>query len=153
MADKFTLSTPHDTARFMMELKARSLPITVAIKDGLDRTTSQNGLVFKWYKEAANWLGDQEPWQVRAECKLNIGVRMLVTESEDFREKWTRLIKDRFSYDEKLELMSEPHDYPVTRIMTTKQMTRYMDAVYEKYAAQGVPMTDPEMRGKEEMQR
>lgn len=144
--DKRTLHTPHHTARLIVDLKAMTLPVVVAIREGEDRTDAQNKLSHKWYREASNWLGDQEPWQVRAECKLNIGIRMLVTESDDFREQWTRLIKDRFTYAEKLELMVEPTDYPVTRIMTTKQMIRYMDAVWQKYRAQDVPLTDPEVR-------
>lgn len=142
--EKFAAQTPHDLARIIARMKGYTLPIQVAIREGVDRTHAQNALAHKWYKEAANWLGDQEPWQVKAECKLNIGIRMLVVESDDFREQWTRLIKDRFTYEEKLEFMVEPTDYPVTRIMTTKQMTRYMKEVQAKYAAQGVPLTDPE---------
>jgi hypothetical protein len=40
--------------------------------------------------------------------------------------------------------MLPPHDYPVTRLMTVKQMTRFMDAVHDDLAGQGVRLTDPE---------
>lgn len=124
------------------------MPVSLLTSDSVDRTNQQNALSHKWYSEAPIWLGDQEAWQVRAECKLYIGIKMLVTENECFRDQWQRLIKDRFTLEEKLELMSEPTDYPVTRIMQVPQMRRYMDAVYQKYTAQGVPLTSPEDRGK-----
>lgn len=142
--NKYGLKKPHDTARFIADLKQRSLPLVVTLREGEDRTSGQNNLAHKWFGEAANWLGDQEPWEVRAECKLNIGIRMLVSENEDFRDKWTRLIRDRFTYEEKLELMVEPHDYPVTRIMSAKQMGHFMDTVWKKYTDLGVPLTRPQ---------
>jgi len=150
---KRILNTPRDTAQLISDIKGMELPLTIAIKDGADRTLAQNRLVNGWYADAANWLGDIEAWQVRAECKLNIGVKMLVTEDDTFREKWHRMIMDRYTYEEKLEFMSEPWDFPVTRLMSKPQMSRYMNAVWDKYRPQGVPLTDPEMRGIEAMQR
>lgn len=120
------------------------LPITVTWTQGADRSKEQNALAFKWYKEIADQLGDRDASDVRAHCKLYIGVRMLVTENETFREKWHRLMKDRFSVEEKLEFMTEPHDYPVTRIMSVKQMTRYLEQMIETYSAMGVQLTIPE---------
>ena len=69
---------------------------------------------------------------------------MLVVENEDFRAKWHSMILDRFSYEEKLAFMLEPFDFPVSRIMTTAQMTRYMNAIYDEFSTQGVPLTLPE---------
>jgi len=68
-----------------------------------------------------------------------------VVENEDFRAKWHSMILGRFSYEEKLAFMLEPFDFPVSRIMTTAQMTRYMNAIYDEFAAQGVPLTVPDM--------
>ena len=147
---KRPLHTPHDTAQLIHDIKGMMLPLRVVIREGDDRSLNQNNLAHKWYAQAANWLGDQEAWEVRAECKLFIGIRLLVTENEDFREQWGRLIKDRFTVEEKLMLMTEPHDYPVTRIMSKPQMGRYMDSVYRKYKEQGVPLSEPEMRKYEE---
>lgn len=121
-------------------------PFTVTWVQGADRTGQQNALAFKWYTEIAEQLGDREASDVRAHCKLYIGVRMLVTESPEFQEQWNRLIKDRFTIEEKLELMSEPHDYPVTRIMKVSQMTRYLESIISEYAPVGVELTIPEGR-------
>lgn len=120
------------------------LPITVTWVQGKDRTGQQNALAFAWYKEIADQLGDRDAHDVRAHCKLNIGVKMLVTEDLEFREQWTKFFRDRFTYEEKLALMLEPHDYPVTRIMRVSQMTRYLEGIIETYTPMGVQLTMPE---------
>jgi hypothetical protein len=127
-------------------LKSRSLPMTVHITAGEDRTGQQNALAFRWFAEAAEQLGDRTASDVRAHCKLDHGVSMLHAENPAFREQWDRLIRDRFTYEEKLALMLPPHDYPVSRIMTVKQMSRWMDAIHAEYAGMGVRLTEPEMR-------
>jgi len=125
-------------------LESLALPITVKWSKGLDRSNQQNALAFKWYAEIASQMGDREASEVRSHCKLNYGVKMLVTENEDFREQWYRLFKDRFSYEEKLALMVEPHDYPVTRLMKVSQMTRYLEAILQEFTPLGVALTMPE---------
>jgi hypothetical protein len=124
-------------------LRSRKLPLTVHITQGEDRSGQQNALAFRWYSEAAAQLGDRTTADVRAYCKLHHGVKILHSEDEAFRAQWDRLIRSRFTYSEKLELMLPPHDYPVTRLMTVKQMTRFMDAVHDDLAGQGVRLTDP----------
>jgi hypothetical protein len=125
-------------------LGSRQLPVTVRITAGEDRTGQQNALSFKWYAEAAQQLGDRTASDVRAHCKLWHGVKMLHAENDAFRTAWNRLIKDRFSIEEKLELMVPPHDYPVTRLMTIKQMSRFMDECHRDLTSLGVVLTDPE---------
>jgi hypothetical protein len=125
-------------------LRARKLPMTVHISAGADRTGQQNALAFAWYLDIARDLGDRTASDVRAHCKLYHGVKLLHTENEPFREAWNRLIKDRFTLEEKLELMLPPHDYPVTRLMRVKQMTAYLDGISREFSAQGVRLTDPE---------
>ena len=125
-------------------LMARKLPVTVAITAGEDRSGRQNALAFQWYKDAARDLGDRTASDVRAHCKLFHGVRLLHAENEAFRASWDRLIKARFSITEKLELMVPPHDYPVTRLMTVKQMTAFLNDVHAELSGMGVRLTDPE---------
>ena len=146
MNDKYAISSQHDLMNLFGGLKQHQLPMTVTVRDGVDRSLSQNALFHKWVSEAAKWLGDQEPWEIRAHCKLNHGVKMMVTEDEDFRAKWHGMIMNRFSYEEKLALMVEPFDFPVTRLMSKPQMTRFMYAVYQEYTAQGVPLSLPDDR-------
>lgn len=129
--------------RFLNSTNTDALPVTVSMKKGADRSVDQNALAFKWCQEVADQREDMDASDVRADCKLNIGVKMLHAENEDFREQWNRLIRGRFKYEELLLLMVPPHDYPVTRIMTVKQMSRYLDAIYKRYTEQGVVLTLP----------
>jgi|TARA_R110000850_G_scaffold127431_4_gene246491 hypothetical protein len=143
---KSLIQTVQEKVRLLNEIKHQAIPFQIAIKEGTDRSLGQNRLLHKWNNEVAKWFGDRDAADVHAENKLHIGVRMLMAENEDFKEQWTRLIKGRFTTEEKLELMSEPTDYPITRIMTTKQMSRFMELVHQKYTSQGLRLTDPEMQ-------
>jgi hypothetical protein len=40
--------------------------------------------------------------------------------------------------------MAEPIDFPVTRQMTTKQKTEYLDGVFKALSEQGVILTMPD---------
>lgn len=144
MTTKHLINTVPDLLKLFGWLKVQSLPMTVAVKDGADRSGKQNNLFNKWYGEAATWLGDQEAWEVRAECKLYLGVRILLAEDEDFREKWYRMIKDRYTTEEKLEMMSPPWDLPVTSLMSKPQANAYMNKIWDKYTPQGVPLSLPD---------
>lgn len=152
MTTKHAVNTTADLMKLFGWLKVQQLPITVAVKDGVDRSLSQNALAHKWFKEIADWMGDRDASSVRAHCKLVHGVKMLVTEDEEFRAKWHNMVMNRFSYEEKLDLMVEPFDFPVTRLMSVKQMTRWMNAIHDEFTAQGVPLSLPDdLKYKQEM--
>ena len=138
------LREPDHIGELVKLLQARKLPMTVHITAGADRTGQQSILSFAWYLDIARDLGDRTASEARAHCKLYHGVRILHTENEQFRDAWNRLIKDRYTIEEKLELMLPPHDYPVTRLMKAKQMTAYLDSISREFSAQGVRLTDPE---------
>ena len=100
------------------------------------RSVSQNALAHSWYGQIASELGDRTEREVRAECKLLYGVKILREEVPEYREQYDRLIKGRFTYEEKLALMAGAGDddgYPVTRLMSTDQLTRYLEAIHEAY--------------------
>jgi hypothetical protein len=46
-------------------------------------------------------------------------------------------------YTQKLALMMEPLDFPITRLMTTKQATAYLDGVHRHFSEKGIVLTDP----------
>lgn len=137
-----TIKSPEQIPALVSLLSNRKLPVTVTIVDGANRTTRQNRLQFDWFKQIAEQLGDHTPQEIRALCKLEIGVPILRQENEAFRLTYDRLIKD-LPYSDKLELM-ERMDIPVTRLMTTKQHTAFLDAVFKRFTQQGVQMTLPE---------
>lgn len=133
-----------DAARLIALIQNRSKPFTVSIRDGLPRSDNQNALQQKWCDEVAKQLGDRTAEEIRGESKLRFGVPIMRRDHEEFAEKYDRLIKPR-PYAEKLELMMEPLDFPVTRLMTTRQKTEYLDAMHAFWAAQGVVLTVPGM--------
>ena len=123
-------------------LRGRKLPITVTWTQGAPRSTAQNRLAQRWFTDIATQLGDQTHEDVRAECKLRFGVPILRAESEVFRLSYDRVIK-ALPYEQKLDAI-KAFDLPVTRLMTVKQMTAFMDEIQRHWSAQGVRLTDPE---------
>lgn len=121
-------------------LKGRKKPFTVEITEGRDRSTEQNRLAFKWYSEISDQTGEDRE-DVRARCKLEIGVPILRHAQEKFRETYDRLIRP-LSYQEKLALIRDI-ELPVTSLMNVEQMTRFMDIVFRRHAEIGVILTIP----------
>ncbi|WP_424967302.1 hypothetical protein [Dinoroseobacter sp. S375] len=110
------------------------------------QSDEQRNLSFIWYADVGRQLDGWSAQDARAFSKLHIGVGLLRAHKEDFREQWDRLIRDRFSYAEKLDLMLEPHDYPVSRIMGVKLMRQYLDSMHRHWSGQGVSLTGPVAR-------
>jgi C-terminal processing protease CtpA/Prc len=123
-------------------LRGRKLPITVTWTQGAPRSTAQNRLAQRWFTDIAAQLGDQNHEDVRAECKLRFGVPILRAENDAFRLSYDRVIK-ALPYEQKLDAI-KAFDLPVTRLMTVKQMTAFMDEMQRHWSAQGVRLTDPE---------
>jgi len=96
----------------------------------------------KWMGEIAAQLGDQTAEEVRGYCKLTIGVPILRAVHEGFRERYDAIVRP-LPYEQKLALMMEPLDFPVTRLFTTKQATAYLDGVHRHFSEKGIALTDP----------
>ena len=133
----------YDRDKLFKLLLDRKMPFTVNVTQGVNRSIEQNNLAFKWYQEIAHYLDDRDSVEVRAECKLHHGVPIMRTECEVFRSKYDEYIKP-LPYEKKLELMVEPVAFPVTSLMNTRQMKRYLDIVYRKFTEKGVTLTVPE---------
>jgi hypothetical protein len=129
-----------DLALLKVYLDGRKRPFTVDITDGRDRSAEQNRLSHKWYKEITEQTGEDTE-DVRARCKLEIGVPILREGSEAFRKTYDRLIRP-LDYADKLDLIRAT-DMPVTRLMTVAQMSTYMDQVFKRHAGFGIVLTVP----------
>ncbi len=125
--------------RFIGEQK---LPCSVSITKGGKRSLRQNRLSRLWFGEISEQLGDQTPEEVRGLCKLMFGVPILRAENEAFREKYDAIVKP-LPYEQKIALMMEPIDLPVSRLLTTKQATAYLDAIHRHFSEKGIVLTDP----------
>lgn len=136
------ITTEADREGLVRFIQSRPLPITVEVVKGKRRSVEQNKLQRRMVSEIAEQLGDTTPEEVRAYCKLHIGVPILRDESESFRAKYDEHFRG-LSYETKLALMGEPFDFPVTRLMNTSQKTRYIEGIMRHYAEMGIYITMP----------
>lgn len=137
------IKSPDDLAMFKVYLDGRKLPFTVEVTDGRDRSSEQNRLSHKWYKEISEQSGEAVE-DVRARCKLEIGVPILREASEAFRKTYDKVLKP-LDYEDKIEFVRGT-DMAVTRLMNVTQMTEYMDEVFRRHAEFGIVLTVPEDR-------
>lgn len=136
------LESDQDRRTLIRFLEAQPLPLTVTVGKGGKRTLKQNKLQRLWMGEIAEQLGDQTAEEVRGYAKLTIGVPILRAENDAFRERYDAIVKP-LPYEQKLALMMEPLDFPITRLMTTKQATAYLDGVHRHFSEKGIVLTDP----------
>lgn len=135
-----TVKNPDDLALIKVYLDGRKRPFTLDITDGRDRSAEQNRLSHKWYTEIAEQTGE-DVQEVRARCKLELGVPILRDGVEAFRKTYDKLIRP-LDYTDKLALIRDT-DMPVTRLMNVGQMTQYMDLVFQRHAEFGIALTIP----------
>jgi hypothetical protein len=135
-----TVKNRDDLALLKVYLDGRKRPFTVDVTDGRDRSAEQNRLSHKWYKEISEQTGEAVE-DVRARCKLEIGVPIMRDASDKFRATYDRLIRP-LDYDDKLALIRDT-DMPVTRLMNVTQMTQFMDEVFRRHSEFGIALTIP----------
>lgn len=136
------VETENERQALLRFLGQQKLPLAVSIAAGSKRTLRQNRLGRKWFTEIAEQLGDRTAEEVRGYCKLAFGVPILRAEDEAYRKLYDDRIKP-LPYETKLAYMMEPFDFAVTRRMTTRQHTNYLDAIHRHFSEQGIALTDP----------
>tara|TARA_R110000868_G_scaffold411706_1_gene707801 strand:+ start:25679 stop:26125 length:447 start_codon:yes stop_codon:yes gene_type:complete len=136
------LESDADRRLLIRFIEEQPLPLTVSLSKGGKRSLKQNKLQRLWMTEIAEQLGDQTAEEVRGYCKLTIGVPILRAEHDDFRERYDAIIRP-LPYEQKMAMMMEPLDFPITRLMTTKQHTTYLDGVHRHFSEKGIALTDP----------
>lgn len=123
-------------------LRERKLPLTVSWVQGASKTDAQNKLAQRWFTDIARQLGDTTHEDVRADCKVTFGVPILCAENDAFQQSWAETFAP-LSY-EGVRKAVKNLDVPVTRLMTLKQMTAFMDAMQAHWSGMGLYLTDPE---------
>lgn len=126
-------------------IQNRKLPFSVDITDAEIRTSKQNALQHMWLRELED-QGDHTAEEYRGICKLHFGVAIMKAESLEWAEKYDRIIKP-LDYEQKLEMMMEPMDFPVTRLMSPKGAMQYLNKIYEHFTGLGFYLTDPGSQG------
>ena len=138
-----TIRTENDKYNFYDLMNDMKPPLTVTIKEGIDRSLEQNRLQQKWHTEAAQQLKDESAEDKRAYCKLVYGVPIRRENDEVFKDIYDKTIRS-LEYEQKLEIMKVPIDLPVTRDMKVKEMKEYLDKIYQFYTGLGVKLTEPQ---------
>lgn len=136
------IRTEHDRKMAIKRIESAELPCTMTLTKGAPRSIEQNRLNRMWMLELEQ-QGDMTAEEYRAYCKAYFGIPILLAENEAFRQQYEAIVKP-LPYEQKLEIMKEPIDFPVTRLMTVKQEKRYLDEVYGYWTGRGFQLTDPE---------
>ena len=136
------LNGPQDVAAIARRAEWVGYPCTVSIRAGVGRTTPQNKLAQRWAADVSAQMGDRTPEEARGYFKLHHGVPIR-REDPAFLAVYDARIKP-LPYEHKLALMMAPIDLPVTRDMTVKELTRYLDSIHSEFSAMGVALTDPD---------
>lgn len=103
--------------------------LRVAWKHDKDRSSLQNAHSHTWYEQVANELREDTALDVKCYCKLHFGVPILRAEDEDYRSTYDAVIKP-LPYERKIEAMK---CWPCTSLMTTAQLSVYLEAVKDHY--------------------
>ena len=137
----WAIRTEQDREQVIKLIQGREMPCTVNITKGAPRSIDQNKLQRKWLLEAQE-QGDHAAEEYRGYCKAHFGIPILLAENEEFAEQYNRIIRP-LSYEQKIEIMMTPIDFPVTRIMSTKQKSTYLDKIYGYFTSLGFQLTEP----------
>lgn len=137
----WAIRSEEDRKRLHKIIDGRKLPFTADLHNGAPRSIEQNRLQRLWLKEAEE-QGDQTAEEYRGYCKLHFGVPILRRDSEQFAEIYDEVIRPR-DYSDKLRMMMLPFDMAVTRIMTSKQKTEYLNMIKTHFEGLGFKLTQP----------
>lgn len=120
-------------------------PVSVQIKTyDMKRSDAQNKLSHLWYKEISKQGGEYTFEQIKCRAKKHFGVPILLADSEKFNAAWLKAVESFPTYEEQVdELLAF---FPVTSLMTTKQMSQYLTDFY-RVQGQRYSLTDPKVYG------
>jgi len=125
----------------LKHIQGLALPFTLEFPDD-DHSLKQNNLQWKWCAEAAEQLHEYSTDYYQGYCKRKFGVRILMAASEKYRDKYERTI-GKLLYEEQVDVMRGPL-FAVTRVMTKKQFSQYLDEIFQYFSMLGVKLTQPE---------
>jgi len=141
----WAIRSEQDRDNAIRAIKNREIPCTVQINKGAPRSIEQNKLQRLWMNELAEQDDNMTAEEYRGWCKAFIGVPILLHENEAFALEYNRVIKP-LSYEAKMTLMMVPFDFGVTRLMSSKQKSTYLDRVFRHFIEKGFKLTEPKQR-------
>ena len=136
------VNTPHKLSCFIDEAKRTFKEngfFQTKFQTEVKRREIQNRLAFHWYRELEG-QGDMTALEYRAKCKLHFACPILREQSESFNAQFASVIEP-LTYEQRIACMSEPFDLPVTRLLTVKNMARYLNEVLMFSSERGYKLT------------
>lgn len=137
------VETEYERKMLIKFVESQPLPLTVNVQSVGKRTALQNRLNRQWMLDIEAQLDGWTAEYARGYCKLHFGIPILRNEDEDFCREYDAVIRP-LPYEAKLKLMMVPFDFGVTRKMSVKQQTAYLDAIHRHFSEQGVVLTNPD---------
>ena len=138
-----SIKSQEDAAQMIRDLALDGTNWIVKVeRQSKRRSLDQNALSHQWYADIARQREDMTVSEIRAECKLTCGVPILRRDNEKFRETYDRCLADR-SYEAQMEFI-EFTELPVTRLMSKKQLSEYMDKISAICRSRGIVLTHPD---------
>ena len=139
------LITKEDAQRWADLIVGLPLPVTVTWREGVLPSDSQRGLVHQWFKDIADHFGDRSAREVKGLCNVTYGLPIRLRDPV-FCWVWKRS-GDGLSPEKQQALLSVGNEvFRITSAMTKPELREYMTEMSEDYRAQGVRLTDPELR-------
>lgn len=102
----------------------------VTINTGKRRTISQNFVSHGWYKQISTEGSEYTPEEVKNLCKYHLGLPILRGDDESFNATCEAII-DPLPYESRIKAMTY---LPVTSLMSTVQLSLYLETVQRHYA-------------------
>ena len=145
-----TIRDDKGRASFADQLAGMAYPFTVSITTVANRTAQQNATLHMWFGEVARHQTDLDANEVKGMChrRWGLDIRMRCAK---FAWVWEKS-GARLPYEKQCAMLASGV-LNVSSEMDTKELSEYMDAMSRHFRKDGVQLTDPEMRGIEEMQR
>lgn len=125
----------------IIDLLNAGKPVDLIVQEHVDtkpRSVPQNRLIYLAYERIGKTLYGNDEQHARRECKLTIGCRILLRDSEEFKASYDRVIR-AFDYETKLAAMDL---ISVSSLMSVKQGKEYIDRIINSYTLKGVYFAD-----------
>lgn len=137
------IESEYERRMLLKFIEGQKLPLTVTVQAVGKRSVQQNRLNRQWMLDIEAQLDGWTAEYARGYCKLYFGIPILRNEDEEFCREYDAVIRP-LPYEAKLKLMMVPFDFGVTRKMTVKQQTAYLNAINQHFSEQGVVLTNPD---------
>lgn len=125
-------------------------PFTVTTTKSTSRTSQQNATLHMWFGEVSKHQTDLDANEIKGMCHRRWGLDIRLRCAK-FAWVWERSGAG-LPYEKQCALLASGV-LGVSSEMDTKELGEYMDAMSRHFRSEGIPLTDPDMRGMEAMQR